>query len=90
MCTLDGMVLAGVPIADADVLELARLVQDAGLDDTAERLERAWEVETKVLALTVGEREEILRALEGSPDGLAELQGALVRDRESRQRIGLS
>jgi hypothetical protein len=43
-----------------------------------------------VLALTVDEREEILRAREESPDGLAELRGALVRDREWRQRIGLS
>jgi hypothetical protein len=44
------------PIRDADVLDLARFVCDAGFDDTAERLEHAWQVEAKVLALTVDER----------------------------------
>jgi hypothetical protein len=68
---------------------LARLLRQAGSIDTAERLERAWDVETKVLALTIDERKEILRALEESPDGLAELRGALVRDREWRMREGL-
>ena len=82
--------LAGVPVPEAAVLELARLARGASFDGTAERLEDAWHLETKVLALTVGEREEILRALEESPDGFAELRGALVRDREWRQRIGLS
>jgi hypothetical protein len=32
------MMLAGVPVRNQDVLELARLVRDAGFDDTAERL----------------------------------------------------
>jgi hypothetical protein len=61
------MRLAGVPIPDADVLELARLLGTAGFADLAARLEDAWEVETKVIALTVPEREVILRALEEPP-----------------------
>jgi hypothetical protein len=71
------------------MLELARLVRDAGFDETAERLERAWQVETKVLALTIDEREEILRALDDVPDRLAELRGTLLRDREARIAHGL-
>ena len=89
MCTLEAMMLAGVPVAEAAVLEPARLERGAGFDDTAERLEDAWQLETKILALTVDEREEILRALDGAPDGLAELRGALARDREWRVSHGL-
>ena len=37
------MMLAGLPVRDQDVLELARLLRDAGFDDTAEKL--AWDVE---------------------------------------------
>jgi hypothetical protein len=42
---------------------VARLVRDAGFDETAQRLEDAWQLETKVLALTINEREETLRVL---------------------------
>jgi hypothetical protein len=83
------MMLAGVPVADVDVLELARLVRKAGFDHTAERLENAWHVECKVLALTIPEREEVLRLLDDPPDGLAELRGVLVREHEWRVREGL-
>ena len=89
VCTLRLVVHAGVPVADADVLELARLVRARGFDDTAERLERASGVETKVLALTIDEREEILCALEDPPAGLAERRGVLVREHEWRLREGL-
>jgi len=58
------MQLAGLPVRDQDVLELARLLRDAGVDDTAERLEDAYDAERRVLALTIPEREAILRALE--------------------------
>jgi hypothetical protein len=42
------MMLAGLPVADQDVLELARLIREAGFDETAETLESAWDVECKV------------------------------------------
>jgi hypothetical protein len=35
------MMLAGISVPDAQVLELARLLRDAGLDVTAETLEAA-------------------------------------------------
>ena len=83
------MMLAGLPVRDQDVLELARLLRDAGFDDVAERLENAYDVECKILALTVPEREEILRALDDPPTGLAELRGVLLVEHEWRVREGL-
>jgi hypothetical protein len=71
--------LAGLPVQDADVLELARLLREVGFEDTAGRLEDAYDREAKVLALTIAEREQILRALDDPPDGLAELRGVLRR-----------
>ena len=74
------MQLAGIPVRDQDVLELARLLREADFETVAERLENAYDAETKVLALTVPEREAILRALDDPPEGLAELRGVLLRD----------
>jgi hypothetical protein len=51
------------------VLELARLVDDA---DLAEKLEAAYTRNTRVLALTIPQRETILAALEDPPAGLEE------------------
>jgi hypothetical protein len=45
------MMLAGLRVRDADVLELARLLREAGFDDVAETLEDGYDAETKVLAL---------------------------------------
>jgi hypothetical protein len=50
-----------------------RLLCDAGFDDTAEWLEAAYDREAKIVALTITEREEIIRALDDPPDGLSEL-----------------
>ena len=59
------MMLAGLRVPDSDVLELARSLRDAELGATAETLERAYETEVvAVLALTIADREAILRALD--------------------------
>jgi hypothetical protein len=47
------MQLAGIPIRDQDVLELARLLREADFVDVAEKLENAYDLETKVLALSI-------------------------------------
>ena len=44
---------------------------------------------TKVLALTIPERETIIRALDDPPPGLEELRGVLLREHVWRQREGL-
>jgi uncharacterized protein (DUF1778 family) len=81
--------LAGIPVRDRDVLELAGLVRNAGFDDVAEKLEHAHDIETRVIALTISDREAILRALDDPPDALAELRGVLLREHEWRVRTGL-
>ena len=46
--------------------------------------------ETKVLALTIPERETILAALEDAPADLVELRGVLLRELEWRGAEGLT
>ena len=81
--------LAGVPVPDADVLTLSRLLRDAGFDATAEKLEKGYDLETKVPALTIPDREAILRTLDDPHDGLAEFRGVLLREHEWPVREGL-
>ena len=83
------MMLAGIAVADRYVLELARRLRDAGFPITANRLETAYERQTKLLALTIKERERILRALADCPKSLAELRAVLLNEREWRRREGL-
>ena len=78
------MNLAGVPVTDEAVLELARLVDDAEL---ADRLETAYSRMTRVLPLTIPEREAVLDAIaEDPPAGLEELRAVLLREHTARAR----
>ena len=84
------MQLAGVPIRDNDVRELPRLLREGGFVDVASKLDHALTMETRVLALTVVDRESMLRALDEPPtDALAELRGVLLSEHEWRVREGL-
>ena len=62
----------------------------AGMVDepTSTVLQNAVERET-VLALSIDDRERILRALDDPPDGLAELRAVVLRQHEWRVREGL-
>jgi hypothetical protein len=55
------MQLAGIPISDEDLFKLAGLLRTQGFEDAADKLTKALFLETKVLALTVVDRESILR-----------------------------
>ena len=79
------MFIAGIAVLTDDVLELARRVDPT----LAQRLHDAVDRETTMIALTVPERETILRSLADCPDGLTELRGVLLREHEWRQREGL-
>lgn len=79
------MMLAGIRVRDDDVRELAGLVDEP----TATVLPTAIERETMILALSIDDRERILRALDDPPRGLAELRGVLLVEQEWRQREGL-
>ena len=76
------MMLAGIRVSPYLVRALAELVDEP----TASLLDRALYRETTVLALTIEDRERILRALEDCPDGLAELRRAASRARVAGAR----
>jgi hypothetical protein len=78
--------LAGIPVPDRDVLELARLVDD---DALATRLEDCYGRGVKILGLEIDERELIIRALDDPPVGLEELRATLVAEHVGRLRDGL-
>jgi hypothetical protein len=81
--------VAGVRVRDEDVLDLARLLHDAGFDDTAEAIVVALEAEEEIVGLTVEDREAILRTLDDPPVGLAQLRGVLLTEHDWRVREGL-
>ena len=85
------MRLAGIELTDSLVLELAALLRGARFTDVAETLERAFVTHQLDVALTIPEREQILRVLDGPPDGpLARLRGVLLEEHVGRIRDGLA
>ena len=89
MCTVAVIWLAGIPVADRAVLHLAASLREAELVFTAERLERAYDREARIVALDIPDREAILRVLEDCPEELAELRATLLQEHVWRQREGL-
>jgi hypothetical protein len=84
------MMLAGLPVPDALVLKLAVDLRAARLPITAEKLERAFDEEHKIVALTIDDRESILRALDDPPEGpLCDLRAVLVQEHAWRVQEGL-
>jgi hypothetical protein len=80
---------------EADQLPVARATKRSRfarqVDDDAlsSRLETAYGRMTKVLALTIPERETIVRGLDAPQPGLEELRAVLLRERVGRVRNGL-
>jgi hypothetical protein len=89
MGTLVSMRIVGVQVRDEDVLDLAWLLRNGGFDDTADALIVALEAEQALVALSIADREAMLRTLDDPPIGLAELRGVLLREHEWRVRQGL-
>ena len=56
--------------------------------DTAERLERAYDREDRIVALEVPDREAILRVLEECPEEMLELRATLLQEHVWRRRRG--
>ena len=88
-CTVKPCSSLASPIDDKRVLTLAAKLRDAGLDDTAERLETAYDRETAVLALAITARDEILQVLVDCPEGLCELRAVLLKQQAWRGREGI-
>jgi hypothetical protein len=83
------VLLAGLEVPDRLVLELAHCLRAEGLLETAETLEDAYDGNNAIVALTITDRESILRALDNCAYGLAELRGVLLLEREWRLTEGL-
>ena len=63
------MVLAGSRFRDDDVLELACPLPSTGFGEVAERLEDGYDLETKILALTIPEPERCFASSTIRPAG---------------------
>jgi hypothetical protein len=76
MCTVVCDVACGDSVADRAVLVLAASLREAELIFTAERLERAYDREARIVALDFPDREAIM--LEDCPAEPAELRATLL------------
>ena len=85
---MPSLMLAGVPVRHQDVLDLVQRLLEAGFEDTADALAVALDAGQRLVAVTVQDREAILRVLEEPPDELAEFRGVLLRE-HARVRDGL-
>jgi hypothetical protein len=81
--------LAGVSVREENVADLARLLLDAGFEETADVLLVALDAAQDLVAVSPADRHAMLQALDDPPHGLAELRGALLAEREGRVRDGL-
>jgi hypothetical protein len=82
--------LAGTAVTDRDTFALAQILRDAGFADVAEKLEKGMTLGTRILGLSITDRESMLRALDDPPSaGLDELRGVLLQEHEWRVREGL-
>ena len=80
------MYLAGLHVPDDDVRELIKLVDEP----TRSLLEKSLAFQTGVVALTIEDRERLLRVLDDvRTDALAELRGVLLAEHEWRSHDGL-
>ena len=80
------MLLAGVQIRDALVLELAILLRRREFADTADTLEGAVAALQTVVALTISDRVAILNVLDSPPAGLEDLRATLLAEHVGRER----
>ena len=64
-------------------------LREAELVATAERLERAYDREARIVALDIPDREAILRVLEDCPEELTGLRATLLQEHVWRRREGL-
>jgi hypothetical protein len=81
--------LAGVSVPERNVAVLAEFLLASGFEDTGDVLLLALDAKQDLVALSIQDREAILRVLDDPPVGLAELRGVLLREHEGRVREGL-
>jgi uncharacterized protein (DUF1778 family) len=74
------LIVAGIPLTAELVHTLADLVDEPA----ASTLRTALDADRIGVALTLREREQVLRALDDPPSGLTELRRVLLREHEWR------
>jgi hypothetical protein len=79
------MLLAGIPVRDALVLELALLLRRGDHAYTADTLEGAVAAHQPTVALTVSDRIAILDVLFDPPPGLEDLRSVLLAEHVGRK-----
>ena len=84
------MLVAGIHVRDALVLELAGRLRRDDHAHTADTLEGAVAAHQPSVALTIPERMAILDVLLDPPPGLEELRGVLLAEHLGRKREGLA
>lgn len=83
------MLLAGVELGRQTVLQLASLLRRDEHGHLADTLEGAIATHQEAVALTITEREMILRSLTDAPGPLVELRAVLLREHVGWKRQGL-
>jgi hypothetical protein len=76
------LIVAGIPLTG----ELVRTLADLVDEPAASSLRAALDTDRIGVALTMAEREQILRGLDDPPSGLTELRRVLVEEHEWRER----
>jgi hypothetical protein len=80
------MWLAGIPVADKAVLQLAASLREPSSSTPPNGLERAYDREARIVALDIPDREAILRVLKDCPEELTELRATLLQEHVWRKR----
>jgi hypothetical protein len=80
------LIVAGIPLT----AELVHTLADRVGEPAASTLRAALDADRIGVALTVAEREQVLRGLDDPPSGLTELRKVLLREHEWRVREGLA
>ena len=81
--------LAGIQVPDSVIVDLALLLRRHDYAYTADKLEAAAATGQADVALTVDDREAILRVLDDASGGLEKLRAVLLQEHVSRVRDGL-
>jgi hypothetical protein len=83
------IVLAGIPVRDDLVVELANRLDRAGRPEMADKLQTALTDRRKLVALKIPERDTILEVIENPPAGLEDLRDVLLSQQLWRRGEGL-
>ena len=82
------MLLAGLEVPVRLVVELAQCLRMAGVNDPAETLEDAYADERGTVALTISDREAILRALDIARTGSRNFKASCSSSTNGDRRKG--